>query len=100
MAQHDQLDVDVAEKLAADITAIDGVADMHAGNFGEVALYYPRTRVRGLRQTTGDNPRFEVHIVADLSRPLDLYDVAERVRQVASAAQSLPVDVTIADATA
>lgn len=97
MAAHEQLSVDQAEALVQRITAIPGVADMHSGRFGEVALYYPRTRVRGLKQSTGENPRFEVHIVADLSAQPQLYDLAEEVRTVAAQAQPLPVDVTIAD---
>lgn len=97
MAAHDQLSVDEAQKLSEQIIALEGVADLSGGRFGEVALYYPRARVRGLRQTSGENPRFEVHVVADLSSKPNLHDVAEKVRTVAAAAQPLPVDVTIAD---
>ena len=87
--------LDVAEAIVSEVTSIHGVGDMHSGQFGEVALLYPGTRVRGLRLT---DPRLEVHLVCDYAAGEDLYRVAEKVRAAASQHVDLTVDVFFGDA--
>lgn len=98
----DPIPRDVADTLAADLCRLPGVADLHPGQFGEVALLYPRHRVAGLR-LAGD--RVEVHLVVDLSARRPLTELADAARDLttasltATAAAGLPVDVHLADAT-
>lgn len=90
-----------AAALTRAILAVDGVAALHPGKFGEVALLYPRGRVPGLRVTPGQNPRLETHIVVDVGayrRPLS--GLAAAVRDaVTESGVALPVDVVFADVT-
>lgn len=88
-----------ATDLAEQITTIPGVGGLHGGAFGQVALYYPRQRVVGLRLTTAASPHLEVHMIADLAKTNNLHKLAEQVRAVASAAQPFTVDVIIEDIT-
>ena len=87
--------LEAAEAIVADVTSVTGVAGMHSGQFGEVALLYPGTRVQGLRLT---DSRLEVHLVCDYAAGEDLYRVAEKVRAAASQHVDLPVDVIFGDA--
>ena len=92
-------DREVADRLAARLLAVPGVAALHPGRFGEVALLYPRHRVIGLRCTP---ELIEVHVVVDLAAARPLAEVAEEVRGVVR--QELidapqPVAVCFADAT-
>lgn len=93
----DHLGRDVAEALAAEVLRIRGVAALHAGRYGEVALLYPRHRVRGLRLHAG---RLEVHLTVALDAGRPLADVAAEVRDVVARQLDLPVDIHFADATA
>lgn len=83
---------DKAHLIAAAVLAIPGVAQLHAGVFGEVATYLPGERVTGvqLRDTS-----CEVHVVAVWGSPV--LDVADRVRSTVAAITGGPVDVTIED---
>lgn len=87
--------------LARALLGVDGIAALHPGLFGEVALLYPRGRVPGLRVTPGSAPRLEVHVVVDFSayrRPLS--GLAAAVRDVVrESGVDLPVDVVFADGT-
>ena len=85
----------LADLLAAGILAVPGVAGLHAGRYGEVALLYPRHRVNGLRRTPS---ALEVHLVVDLARPRPLAEVAAKVRDVVAQWLDVPVDVHFADA--
>lgn len=87
---------EVADCLVAGIRAIPGVADLHPGRYGEVALLYPRHRVRGLRATPGT---LEVHLVVDLAAPRPLAEIATQVRALAAGLLDMVVDVYFADAT-
>lgn len=87
--------LDVAEAIVSEVTSIHGVGDMHSGQFGEVALLYPGTRVQGLRV---NDSRLEVRLVCDYAAGEDLHRVAEKVRSVASRHVDLPVDVIFGDA--
>lgn len=87
--------LEVAEDLVTEITSVAGVSDMHSGQFGEVALLYPGTKVQGLRVR---DSRLEVHLVCDYAAGEDLYRVAEKVRAVVARHVDLPVDVIFGDA--
>lgn len=84
-----------------------GVAGMHAGRVGEVALLLPGTRIEGLRAVQKDGASgFEVHLVYDVS----VYDVSagREIQTVAADVQNGVtratgadfVDVVFADAVA
>ncbi|MBC3186052.1 hypothetical protein H7347_05595 [Corynebacterium sp. zg-331] len=92
----DSLPYEDAEKLVRMVCALPGVADLHAGTFGEVSLLYPGRRVRGLRLREGTH--LEVHLVADLAAAPDLHDLAREVRRAVQSATGFTVDVIIADA--
>ncbi|WPF66472.1 MULTISPECIES: hypothetical protein [unclassified Corynebacterium] len=96
MPVSDPLSYEDAEQLVQTVRAITGVADIHAGTFGEASLLYPGQRVRGLRLR--EDSRLEVHIVADLDAASDLHGLAENVRRTVHAATGFTVDVFIADA--
>lgn len=86
-----------AESIAGRVRAVDGVADLYPGHFGEVALLFANHRVAGLRVNRDEH--LEVHVVADLNQTKDLNRLSEAVRS-AAAQETRPVDVIIADATA
>lgn len=89
----------LAQHTAATIEAIPGVASLHPGRFGEVALLFPRTRVRGLRRA--DPVGIEVHVTVDLDvlgLDANLHHFAEHVRRVAADTAGVPVTVVLADA--
>lgn len=86
----------VADRLAAAIRTIPGVADLYAGRYGEIALLYPRHRVHGLRRTPSS---LETHLVVDLAHPRPLAEVAAQVRGVVTRYVDAPVDVYFAEAT-
>lgn len=96
MPVSDPLSHEDAEQLVRTVRALTGVADMHAGTFGEASLLYPGQRVRGLRLR--EDSRLEVHIVADLNAASDLHSLADDVRRTVHGATGLTVDVIIADA--
>lgn len=84
-----------ADKVAAAVTAVPGVHDMHSGRLGEVATYLPGRRVPGVRLTPEST---DVHVVLDWGAPVE--GTAAAVRQaVRSLDLSLPaaVDVVIED---
>ncbi|MDO5670993.1 MAG: hypothetical protein Q4G50_13465 [Corynebacterium sp.] len=87
---------ETAVALAGDIRDVSGVAALHAGRFGEVALLFPRRRVNGLRRTSHG---LEVHVVVDLTVRRPLIDVAVDVRHVVARHLDLPVDIIFAEAT-
>lgn len=97
------LSKELADKIIAGIKAVDGVADMHSGRFGEVVTLYPGGRISGLRLReyphTGET-RCEVYIVADLAATPSLNQVTDSVRSVVSQYLTCPVDITVADAVA
>jgi hypothetical protein len=86
----------VADRLAEEIRAVSGVAGLHGGRFGEVALLYPRHRVSGLRATP---TALEVHLVVDLTNPRPLAEIATQVRTLVAGLLDTEVDVHFADAT-
>lgn len=98
----DLLDREKAEELVEAIHAIDGVAGLDGGQFGEVAMLFPGKRIRGIHVSKprgGDgSARFEVNIVADLATLPNLAELATNVRNVVMTYVDIPVDVTVADA--
>jgi len=51
--------VELADRIAAAVRAVPGVADLHPGMFGEVGTYLPGRRVPGVRIKDG---AVEVHL--------------------------------------
>lgn len=78
-----------AATLVQRVLNVPGVASMHRGKFGEIALLFPGERVPGVRCT--DNG-IEVHVVAKRSAG-NLYDLGRSIR----AHVDRPVDVYIED---
>lgn len=82
--------------------SVPGVAGMHAGRMGEVALLLPGTRIEGLRAVQKDGASgFEVHLVYDVSAGREIQTVAADVQNgVIRATGADFVDVVFADAVA
>lgn len=82
--------------------AVPGVAGLHGGRVGEVALLLSGERIEGLRPAhRGEVTGLEIHIVFDLSSNREIPAVADEVRDAVVSATSLPfVDVVVADARA
>lgn len=59
---------------------VPGVSDLYGGAMGEIATYLPGRRVPGVRV---DEERIEVHLVVELTRPVQ--DTAEAVHRTLSA---------------
>lgn len=87
---------DPADLIAAAVTAVPGVADLHPGMFGEVATYLPGRRVPGIR--TNADGTTEVHVTLFYGVPVR--DGAVRVRDAAQAVVGGVVDVTVEDVVA
>ncbi|MUL78444.1 Asp23/Gls24 family envelope stress response protein [Mycolicibacterium sp. CBMA 226] len=83
---------DTAERIAAAVTAVEGVAGLHAGMFGEVATYLPGRRVSGVR--IGPD-RVDVHVSLVLGVPVR--PTAAAIQRAVAELVELPVDVTIED---
>ncbi|SCX27639.1 hypothetical protein SAMN02799620_04371 [Mycolicibacterium fluoranthenivorans] len=81
-----------AERIASAVIAIDGVAGLHAGMFGEVASYLPGRRVAGIR--LGPD-RVDVHVSLALDAPVR--PTATAIQRAVAAITDLPVDVTVED---
>lgn len=81
-----------ADRIAAVVTAVEGVAGLHAGMFGEVATYLPGHRVSGVR--IGQD-RVDVHVSLNLTAPIR--DTATAIQRAVAAITALPVDVTVED---
>lgn len=81
-----------AERIAAVVTAVEGVAGLHAGMFGEVATYLPGRRVSGVRIAAD---RVDVHVSLVLGVPVR--PTATAIQRAVAELIQLPVDVTIED---
>ncbi|MBJ7338818.1 Asp23/Gls24 family envelope stress response protein [Mycolicibacterium sp.] len=84
---------DRADLIAAAVTAVPGVAGLHAGMFGEVATYLPGHRVSGIR-TNADGVT-EVHVTLLYGAPVR--DTAALIRDAAARVAGGTVDVTVED---
>ncbi|BDD84672.1 hypothetical protein TPB0596_44350 [Tsukamurella pulmonis] len=80
--------------VVAAVTAVDGVVGVHAGGPGAPATYLPGRTVRGVRL---DDEGGQVAVVLEFRRDIDLIDLADRVRAVATDAAGVPVDVVVSD---
>lgn len=78
--------------VAAAVRSVNGVADLHAGVFGEAATYLPGRRVPGVRITPEGT---EVHVALRLGAPIRA--TAQAVRRAVAAHVAGPVDVTVED---
>jgi len=83
-----------ADRIAAAVTAVPGVAGLHPGLFGEAATYLPGRRVAGIR--VGERG-VDVHVSVRFGVPIP--QVAERIRTAVAAidAGAGPVTVTVED---
>lgn len=101
--QAPQLEVADARSIASKVKDVHGVAGLHAGRFGEVALLYPGERISGLRRVSGAGElHIEIHITADFAAGVNLHGLASDIRVVAQKACSIDlgrVDVIFSDAT-
>lgn len=82
------------DDVVAAVTAVDGVAGLHAGGPGAPATHLPGRTVRGIR--LGDDGG-QVAVVLEFRRESDLVDLADRVRRAATDAAGVPVDVVVSD---
>ncbi|GGG20089.1 hypothetical protein GCM10007304_37470 [Rhodococcoides trifolii] len=82
-----------ADAIAAATLAVDGVAALHGGMFGEVGTYLPGRRVDGVRV---DETGVDVHVSVTEGAPLR--KTARAVKQaVADGMGSTAVTVTVED---
>jgi uncharacterized alkaline shock family protein YloU len=82
-----------ADRLAAAVLAVPGVAALHPGMFGEVGTYLPGRRVAGIRLT---DTAVDVHIVVVFGVPVRA--TAAAVRATVGALQpGAAVNVTVED---
>lgn len=82
-----------ADRLAAAVLAVPGVAALHPGMFGEVGTYLPGRRVAGIRIT---DETVEVHVVVVFG--VAVRDTAAAVRTVVGALHpGVAVNVTVED---
>ena len=83
---------ELVDRIAAAVTGVEGVADLHAGMFGEAATYLPGRRVAGIR--IGEDGT-EVHL--SIVFGYALRPTAEAVRDAVAGLVSGPVHVTVED---
>jgi uncharacterized alkaline shock family protein YloU len=86
---------EMADVVAAAVLGVPGVAELHAGMFGEVGTYLPGRRVAGIR--LGDDLT-EVHVALTFGAPVR--ETAARIREVVGTITQGPVDVTVEDVVA
>ena len=95
---------ETAEAARTAALAVSGVAGLHAGRFGEVAILLPGERIEGLRNSRrsvehGAELGLEIHVVFDVGSQREVQAVAADVREAVLQATSLGfVDVVVADA--
>lgn len=82
------------DRVVEAVTAVDGVIGLHFGP-GVPETHLPGRTVRGIRLGAD---RGQVHVVLELRA--GLLDTADRVRDAASTAARVPVDVVVGDVTA
>lgn len=99
---------ETAEAARTAALAVPGVAGLHGGRFGEVAILLPGERIEGLRNSRrsvehggehGAELGLEIHVVFDVGSEREVQAVATDVREAVLQATSLGfVDVVVADA--
>ncbi|TWS20674.1 hypothetical protein FK529_04860 [Tsukamurella asaccharolytica] len=85
---------DIVDRVVDAVTSVDGVAGIHAGGPGSPATYLPGRTVSGVRITDEGG---QVDVVLELRRGTDLLDLADRVRQAATDAAGVPIDLVVSD---
>lgn len=83
---------DLADRVAAAVRTVPGVADLHTGAFGEVATHLPGRRVEGVQIRTD---HCAVHVVLYWGSPV--LETADRVRSAVTQLVGTRVDVTVED---
>lgn len=86
---------DDADRIAARVLTVPGVAGLHGGRFGEVATYLPGRRVLGVALTEAT---CAIHLV--VAYPNNVCDVAHAVRVAITTLVSVPVTITVEDVAA
>lgn len=81
-----------ADAVAAAVSAVPGVAKLHAGMFGEVATYLPGRQVPGIR--FADNGT-DIHVSLKFGAPVR--ETASVVREAVAPLVSGPIHVTVED---
>lgn len=82
-----------ADAIAGAVLAVDGVADLYGGLFGEVGTYLPGRRIPGIRVDDAGNA--EVHVVLQWGVPVPA--AAEAVRRAVSLLVPGTVHVVVDD---
>ncbi|WP_458320005.1 hypothetical protein [Mycolicibacterium brisbanense] len=85
---------DRVDRVVAAVTAVDGVVGLHSG-LGVPATYLPGRTIGGVRLNSDGG---QVHVVLELRGVL--LETAEKVRQAATSAAGVPVDVVVGDVVA
>jgi hypothetical protein len=86
---------ELAEQVAAAVSAHPSVARLHGGPYGAVATHLPGRRLIGVRIGEGDEP-VELAVVLHPDRPIP--DVVRALRrEVSRLCGGAAVDITVAD---
>ncbi len=81
-----------ADVVAAAVRGVPGVADLHAGMFGEVGTYLPGRRIPGVRLGESDT---DIHVSIVFGAPVR--ETAQAVRRAVAPLVVGPVCVSIED---
>lgn len=81
-----------ADAVARAVLAVNGVAALHDGMFGEVATYLPGRRLAGVRLL---DPGADVHVSVYYDAPIR--GTAAAIRDRVAALVGTPVNVTVED---
>jgi hypothetical protein len=85
----------LAERVAAAVLAVPGVAGPHGGRYNDIATFRPGGRLLGVRIGEGDEP-VEVAVVLGTERPIPEV-VADLRAEVSRLCGGAAVDVTVGD---
>lgn len=93
---HESASPELAERVAAAVTATPGVAGLDGGIFGAIATYLPGRRLTGVRVGGAGEP-VEVGVVVTFGRSIP--DTVRAVRRAVAGvvAPGTDVDITVAD---
>lgn len=83
----------LADQAATAVLKVPGVADLHAGAYGEAATLLPGRKVTGVRLRAGQPT--EVHIVLRFGAPV--LPTAQAVRETVTRVTGGPVEVWVQD---
>jgi len=83
---------ELSEQIATAARSVEGVADLHAGMFGEIGTYFAGGRVAGIRIGGG---RVDVHVTLYWDYPVRA--TADAVRSAVEPLVDQPVYVTVED---